>query len=329
MKSKLMALIKTAVTLLLFYLLFRKVDFSQFAVILRSARLDILALGFLALWMGHYMCIFRWRMLMQPLMPVLSLGRLFTIYCIGLFFNMTFPTVVGGDVVKFYYAGRPSKQYAQSFAATFLDRDAGMFAMMIIACIATLIHPVTVPRIPITFIVWGTTAVFIVANALVFAPSLHRILTRILSRTRLSRVSAKIDALSSAFQIMGRHRFVLINSLIISLANQVLVILVTWIMAIGLGIHVSLLYFLVFVPVITLISMIPVSLNGMGLREYGFVSLFGAIGVPVASCMALGLTSSMVLILSSLPGGLLYVFFRDRQDIHQIAEVESEFSGAK
>jgi len=128
---------------------------------------------------------------------------------------------------------------------------------------------------------------------------------------------------------MGRHRFVLINSLIISLANQVLVILVTWIMAIGLGIHVSLLYFLVFVPVITLISMIPVSLNGMGLREYGFVSLFGAIGVPVASCMALGLTSSMVLILSSLPGGLLYVFFRDRQDIHQIAEVESEFSGAK
>jgi glycosyltransferase 2 family protein len=329
MKSALMALVKTTVTLLLFYFLFRKVDFTQFATILRSARLDILALAFLIIWTCHYMCIFRWRMLMRPLMPVLSLSRLFAIYCIGLFFNLTFPTVVGGDVVKFYYAGRPSKRYAQSFAAAFLDRDAGMFAMMIIACIATLIHPVTVPRIPIAVVVWGTTAVFIVVNVLIFAPSLHRVLTNVLLRTRLSRISAKIDALSDAFQIMGRQRFLLVNSFIISLANQVMVILVAWITALGLGIHISVLYFLVFVPIITLISMIPVSLNGMGLREYGFVSLFGAIGVPAASCMAMGLLSSVFVILSSLPGGVVYVFFRDRQGIQQIAEVESEFSEAK
>jgi glycosyltransferase 2 family protein len=329
MKSALFALIKTAVTLLLFYLLFRKVDFAQFMLILRSARLDILAFAFFLIWICHYMCIYRWRMLMRPLMPVLSLSRLFAIYCIGLFFNLTFPTVVGGDVVKFYYAGRPSRRYAQSFAATFLDRDAGMFAMMIIACIAILIHPVTVPRIPIAVIVWGTTAAFIIVNVLIFAPSLHRVLTNVLSRTRLSRISAKIDALSEAFQVMGRHRFVLINAFMISLTNQVMVILITWIMALGLGIHLPVLYFLVFVPVVTLISMIPVSLNGMGLREYGFVSLFGAIGLPAASCMALGLLSSAFLILSSIPGGVLYVFFKDKQDMHQIAEVESEFSEAK
>jgi len=329
MKSKMIALLKTVVTLLLFYLLFRKVDFNQFAATLRSARLDILVLGFLAIWLGHYMCIFRWRMLMKPLMPVLPFGRLFVIYFIGLFFNLIFPTVVGGDVVKFYYAGRPSKRYAQSFAATFLDRDAGMFAMMIIACIATIVHPVTIPGIPIGVIVWGTSAGFLVANILIFAPSLHRVVTRILQKTRLSRISVKIDALSDAFQIMGRHWFVLINSLVISLVNQLLVILIIWVIAQGLGINISILYFLVFVPVITLISMIPISLNGMGLREYGFVSLFGAIGLPVASCMALGLLSSAVLILSSLPGGVLYVFFRDREDVHQIAEVEAEFSQAK
>jgi glycosyltransferase 2 family protein len=325
MKNTLLALLKTAVTLLLLYLLFRKVDFAQFAAILRSARLNVLFIGFLAIWLGHYMCIFRWRMLMKPLMPVLTLGRLFVIYLIGQFFNLTFPTVVGGDVVKFYYAGRPSKRYAESFAATFLDRDAGMFAMMIIACVAVLIHPVTVPRIPISLIVWGTTACFVVANFLIFTPSLHRIVTRILRQTRLARIAVKLDALSDAFQIMGRHWSVLVISLIISLVNQVLVILIAWIMAIGLRIDVSVLYFLLFVPVITLISMIPISLNGMGLREYGFVSLFGAIGLPAATCMALGLLSSAVLILSSLPGGILYVFFKDREDFHQIAEVETEF----
>ena len=86
------------------------------------------------------------------------------------------------------------------------------------------------------------------------------------------------------------------------------------------------LWFFVFVPVITLISMIPISLNGMGLREYAFMSLFGAIGVAPASCIALGVLSSVVIILSSLPGGIVYIFFRNRNDLQQLAAFETEFS---
>ena len=153
MKAKVFALIKIAITVLLFIYIFKSIDFKEFGDTLKNARLGILILGFCTLWIGHYICIYRWRMLMRLLMPVLSLGHLFGIYCIGLFFNLTFPTVVGGDVVKMYYAGKPSKSYAQTFAATFLDRDAGMLAMMIIACVAILIHPVGVPGIPVSLII--------------------------------------------------------------------------------------------------------------------------------------------------------------------------------
>jgi hypothetical protein len=265
-------------------------------------------------------------MLMRPLMPVLPLGHLFGIYCIGLFFNLTFPTVVGGDVVKMYYAGKPSKLYAQSFAATFLDRDAGMLAMMIIACLITLIHPVTVSGIPVNLVVWASFFAFLLANVVIFTPALHRLLTRFLHAIRLSRIAAKIDAISSAFQVMGQHWSVLAYSLAISLVNQMLAISVTWVMSVGLGLHVSILYFLVFVPVITLISMIPVSLNGMGLREYAYMSLFGAIGLAPESTMALGLLSSAIIILSSLPGGVVYIFFRNRDDVRQMAALETDFS---
>ncbi len=326
MRTKIVTLIKLAVTAILFVYIFRKIDFHQFGATLRNARLDILTAGFLVLWIGHYMCIFRWRMLMRPLMPVLSLGNLFGIYCIGLFFNLTFPTLIGGDVVKMYYAGRPSKSYAQSFAATFLDRDAGMLAMMIIACAAILVYPIDVPRIPVSVIVWSAFAVFVIGNIALFAPRFHRLLTDVLRRLRLSKIATKIDMISGAFQIMGKHKAVLLISLLISFLNQLLVISVTWIMALGLRINVSVWYFLIFVPVITLISMIPISLNGMGLREYSFMSLFGAVGVLPASCIALGLISSIVIILSSLPGGVVYIFFRNRSDMQQLAAFETEFS---
>ncbi len=326
MKSKIYAVVKVAVTMLLFYYIFRKIDFHQFGATLRNARLDILIAGFLLLWIAHFVCVFRWRILMRPLMPIPSLANLLGIYCIGIFFNMTFPTVVGGDVVKMYYAGKPSKSYAQSFASTFLDRDAGMLAMMIIACAAVFIHPVKVPGVPVSLVIWSVFALLILGNAAIFTPSLHRRMTAGLRRLRLSKIAHKVDMISNAFQTMGKHPAALLWSLFISFINQLLVISVTWIMAMGLRLHVPFSYFLIFVPVITLISMIPISLNGMGLREFSFLSLFGAIGVAPASCIALGLLSSIVLILSSLPGGIVYIFFRSKWDMQQIAALETEFS---
>jgi uncharacterized membrane protein YbhN (UPF0104 family) len=125
---------------------------------------------------------------------------------------------------------------------------------------------------------------------------------------------------------MGKHKMLHFMSLMISFVNQLLVNAVTWIMAIGLRIDIDPMWFLIFIPVITLISMIPISLNGMGLREYAFMSLFGAIGVDRESCIALGLLSSIVTILSSLPGGVVYIFFRNRNDMQQLAAFETEFS---
>ncbi len=324
MKTRAFAFAKVAVTVFLFWYVFRDIDYRQFGATLRHARIGLLLAGFGMIWVAHYVCIFRWRLLMRPLMPVLPMARLFGIYCIGLFFNLTLPTVVGGDVVKMYYAGKPFKAYAQSFAATFLDRDAGMLAMLIIACAGVLLHPVSVPGIPVAWILWAALAAFAAVNVAIFAPYFHRRLVGILRRIRLPRIAAKADTISSAFRVMGEHRGLLLAAFLISFVNQLLVISVTWIIAIGLRVHVSPVWFLIFVPVITLISMIPISLNGMGLREYSFMSLFGAIGVDAESCVALGLLSSIVIILSSLPGGIVYVFLRNRNELETLGDIETE-----
>jgi uncharacterized protein (TIRG00374 family) len=326
MKAKLSVLVKTAVTVLLFYLLFRKIDFHDFGTALKNARLGFLFASFAILWLAHYICIFRWRLLMRPLLPVFSLTRLFQIYCIGLFFNLAFPTAVGGDVVKMYYAGKPSRLYAQSFAATFLDRDSGMLAMMIIACIGTFMMPSMSSRLPVSLIVWASFGAFVVANIVIFMPALHRLFMRLLHRLRLSKIAARIDAISSAFQVMAKHPRILFDSLLISLINQLLVCWISWIAALGLNIHASFLYFAVFIPVITLITMVPISLSGMGLREYAFVALFSAIGVPPPAGLALALLTSAMILLSAVPGGIVYLLFRNRSDLQQMAAMETDFS---
>jgi glycosyltransferase 2 family protein len=325
MKGKLSAVIKTAISALLFYLLFRKMDFQQFGETLRHARIGLLLSSMGVLWVGHGICIYRWRKLMQPLMPVFSLFRLFEIYCIGLFFNLAFPTAVGGDVVKMYYAGKPSRQYAQSFAATFLDRDTGMLAMMLLACVGTLLLPMKIPGIPVTLIVWLSFAGFVLLNIVIFMPSLHRVLTQLLHRLNLAKMAGRVDAISNAFQVMGKNPRVLFDALLISVINQLLVFGVNWLTAIGLRLSVPFLYFLVLVPVITLITMLPISISGLGWREAASVSLFGAIGVAAAPSLALGLMGSIMVLLSAVPGGIMYIFFRNRSDLQQMAAMEKDF----
>jgi glycosyltransferase 2 family protein len=326
MKNILLTTAKTLVAVLLYYFIFRKVNFSESMTTLWNAQIWILLCSYGLLWVGHYICIFRWRMLMRPLMPVFSLTRLFEIYCIGVFFNLAFPTAVGGDVVKMYYAGKPSRKYAESFAATFLDRDSGMLAMMMIACVGTWYLPTVLPGLPVRLIVWLSFAAFVALNIAIFVPSLHRLVTKVLHRLRLARIANKVDTISNAFQIMGKNPRVLLLSLAISLGNQFLVIFTTWVSAVALHVRVPFLYFLVFVPVITLITMIPITPSGSGLRESAFLTLFGSIGVAPAAALALALISLIMLIGSAIPGGIIYTFFGNRSDLKQMASMDDDFS---
>ncbi len=325
MRSRIPILLKACITLLLFFLLFRTMDFRQFGDTIREAQWDVLFVAFLMLWTGHFICVLRWRMLMRPVMPVEPLPSLCSIYCIGLFFNFTFPTSVGGDVVKVYYAGKPSKLYSQSFAATFMDRDAGMLAMLSVACIAVIWNPVHLPRIPETFIVWAAFAFFAVVNLAVFTPPLHRLLSRMLIRHNLGSIGSRVDALSEAFGVLRRHPETLAGSFVISVANQLVVIAVVWFIAEGLRIQLPFTYFLILVPIITIVSMVPISINGMGLREFAFTSLFGTLGIPASSCIALGLLTSAMLVLAAVPGGIIYLFFKSRLDVDEIASMETDF----
>jgi len=312
MKSILVTIAKLLITAVFFVYIFRKVDLRQFADAMRGVHIGYLACAFLMLWLCHFVCVLRWRVLMRPLMPAPTLVHLFGIYCIGMFFNLAFPTTIGGDVVKVYYAGKPSRAYAESFASIFLDRDVGMFAMMIIACGAVLFHPVSVPGVPVPLILWSVFILFILGNIAVFTPRFHKLLSEALRKLKLEKIAAKIDGVAQAFRVIGRCPAVLFKSLGFSFVNQLLGCAAVWILALSLGIRLTPFYFLIFVPVITLISMIPITLNGMGLREYSFMSLFSAIGVAGESCIALGLLYSIIAIMSSLPGGVVYIFFRGK-----------------
>jgi hypothetical protein len=83
-----------------------------------------------------------------------------------------------------------------------------------------------------------------------------------------------------------------------------------WLIARGLGLVVPLTYVAVVVPLVALLTMIPISVNGMGLREMGMVVLLGPAGVSSAAAVTLSLLTFASCAVISLAGGVLYFFGR-------------------
>jgi hypothetical protein len=89
---------------------------------------------------------------------------------------------------------------------------------------------------------------------------------------------------------------------------QMLRILVFYAVAVSFGVHVSVTYYFIFVPLIMLLIILPVSINGIGVREGSFVVFFARVGVPPAQAFIISFVVSVLTTLMTAVGGIVYMF---------------------
>ena len=87
-------------------------------------------------------------------------------------------------------------------------------------------------------------------------------------------------------------------------------ILATYFTAQAFSIDVSIIYFFLFVPIISFLSLLPISANGIGVAEGSFVFFFDQVGVSTSEALLLALAMRVLMILVTLPGGVLLAFAR-------------------
>jgi uncharacterized membrane protein YbhN (UPF0104 family) len=225
-------------------------------------------------------------------------------YFVGMFFNLVLPTSVGGDVVRAWYLGRqvgaapPMGRRTAAFLSVLADRVNGFAVLIAVACAAALCCPTPLPGwICATVAGMGATCLLGLA-ALPLLPWL---------RKRLPAHPRLMQLLDSAELFHGDRRgmvCVTLLSLVVQLANIVL----AWLIGEGLGLPVPFLYYGVLIPLVSILTLLPISLNGMGLREGGTILLLAPLHVNEASAITLSLLIFAVYTAASLMGGVVYLF---------------------
>ncbi len=104
------------------------------------------------------------------------------------------------------------------------------------------------------------------------------------------------------------YKRILVNALIISLFATFINILAVYLISVSIGSEVPFIYFLFFVPLITIISFLPISYSGLGVREAGFVLLFVEVDMSREQALGISIMFFGLLLLLGIMGGIIYFF---------------------
>jgi glycosyltransferase 2 family protein len=239
----------------------------------------------------------RWRVMARALGFERSVTQLTGFYFIGMYFNLLLPTSVGGDVVRAWYLDGGSKRRLGAFAAVFLDRLSGLVVLLALACLSVALSPLTLEPW-ISWGVWGTCASIVLGVAAL--PFLARRMRN--GKLRAQQVKTVLATLSQPRIFAATTAL----SIFVQVANVVLV----WLVGLALHAEVPPSFYWVFVPMVSLLTLLPISVNGMGVREGGTALLLAPFGVSHDTAVTLAFLWFAVYAATSLLGGLVYLFGR-------------------
>ena len=291
--------LRLAISLLVFVLIFRNIALDEVmqTMLAASPGLLLLALGFQLF--STLLASYRWKCVMQRL----DFGQNFRFYLRsyfkGSFFNQGLPTSVGGDALRVLDVARSGHRKRDAFYGVAVDRGLGLAGLLLFNLLALWLAPALLPA-PVF---WLLNAIAI--GGLMGFVLLHRMqgmlwLERWGPSRVIRRIAQNLSSVLSGLLDWLRHAGM-------SLAIHLLTMLAIYAIGLAVGLEFSLLTYTVIVPPVILLTLIPISLAGWGVREGGMIGLFALIGGDHTLVLSMSILYGVTLIVSSLPGLYAYL----------------------
>jgi uncharacterized protein (TIRG00374 family) len=287
-------------------------DIGELWETVRSADVRWFVGALVAVIAGFVASALRWRAYLDVLDLPLRYGSLFRLYFVGVFFNAFLPTGLGGDAYKAVRLGRGTKpgeversSFAAAVASVFLDRFAGAVAIAAFGLVASLALIATgeTGRLPTTALVLSVgvavaTAVLLLGGERLLGKG-HVVPDRGLGRS--------IRRGARAIHQAARHPQAAARGYFFSLIFQALILAANAMVARSLGTRISVGNLSCILVVTGLITIVPLTINGLGVREGAYVWSLGLVGIDNDRAFAFALLILIVGLLASAIGGIVYV----------------------
>ena len=292
---------------ILAFLLIYKTSVRDILHVLGGVRLPWLALAFSLHAIGLFSSAYRWQILARAQGDVIPLGYLIKSYLVGTFFNNFLPSSFGGDVVRIWDGSRYSESVVKSSAIVVVERLTGIVVLFLFAFFASLFRLDMANETPV---VWVSLAVGLAGLACVvlfLAPVSARVLRALPEGKWISPIKSKIIAFREVVLFYRHRKRDFLRASIWALILQANVVVYFFLIGRAFRLEIRFLDYFIFVPIVLLIQIIPVTINGLGLREGSTIAIFKYYAIPAQTAFSFSLIDVGFRLILGAVGGILYV----------------------
>ncbi len=304
LKQRLFALLKLAVSVGLLALLLRTMDMGEVAAVLGRLPATAIAAGLVLMLIQIAVLGLRWWLVMAAIEAPIPFGKVLPVTFIGVFFNQVLPTSFGGEAVRMWQAHRLGVSGEVAVIGVLLERIGGLFGLVVVTALGVAYLGSEIDNQAIRL---GLLATLPVAVAAILALAA---LDRLPARSRRAPVLEKATRLARDSRRVFFAPATALPLLLLSMLSHALAAAAIYAFAEGLQLGLPFLSCVALFSAVILVTAIPISFAGWGLREGAMVALFAFAGLGADTALALSLAFGVAYLAASLPGCALWLAWR-------------------
>jgi uncharacterized protein (TIRG00374 family) len=300
--------VKAAVSIALLWVLFSRVDLSRLWSLARQASPWWLAAA-LVLYLAMVLSsAVRWAVLLRAQQVRLPFSFLTQSFLVATFFNNFLPSNIGGDVVRISDTAPAAGSKTLATTVVLIDRGIGLLGLALMAATgATLMQRMAVGPIGPALLWAGFGIGAMIATPALLMPETATKLLQPLRVFHQDWVDARIEKLTYALTRFRETPAALAICFLGAVLVQAILVLFYLAIARSMNIPIGFAELAVIVPVSFIVQMVPLSVNGFGVREATFGFYFTRLGLPLESALLVSFVGAALIMLFSLSGGVTYL----------------------
>ena len=292
-------IIKLLITIAIFYFLSLHIDFNELFYILSKSHGGWILVALLMQLISTYLAAYRWFKISQLLVFTEKLSFYVNSYFKGTFFNQVLPSSIGGDAVRILDLTNMEYDKKEAFYGVFVDRVVGLVGLLVLNLLASVIFYGTFEADFSQLIIFITLSGILGFLSLFLLEKIS-FLANYKFLNLFHRLARRLNSLYSSKLLLVQH-------ISISVIVHLFSVLTMYGLSLSLGIDLSFQMLLIAVPPVFLLTIIPISLAGWGIREGAMIGVFMLVGADQTKILAMSILYGLLLIISALPGAYFWI----------------------
>lgn len=298
--------LRICVSIFLLFFVLRRVGLMELWATFREADLKYVILSLIISPVLIFISSWKWYVILRAQKIRVSLLRLFWLYTVGFFFNTVLPTNVGGDVVRAYALGKSTGKNTEAFSSVFLERFTGVSVLLFMAILAFIMAIRDLWDIWLSILLIVCLIGYFSLLIIILNPTIFQWIKKKMRIGFIVHVLTKLQKFQNAILAFRKKTTVLSFALANSFLFYFVAVMNVYVSALAFHAKITILDAFIITPIVLVITMIPISLGGIGLSEGAYYFIFSKLGLPGAIGLSAALLIRAKALLVGLIGGLYY-----------------------